>query len=97
MSASSPGPDDKSGITQIGTYPTSAVLYVQRTVSTITVFDHGWEVQFTLNNLGQSDALVAQSMEVYCLGRQEGRQEGREGYRQELLRLLGVQPAKEEG
>lgn len=93
--APSPGPDDKSGITEIevGGYK----HFVQRTVGTITVFDEEWNHLLYQVNLGQSDTMVTLVVEVYKVGIARGKAIGRESYRQELLSLLGAQPVKEEG
>ena len=103
MSASSPGPDDKSGITEIAL--PSDRFYVQRTVSAITVFDEEWNQLFTQSNLGQPDTVIAQAVSAYQVGRKQGQREGRAAaafpsnafYRQQFSRMLGAQPAKEEG
>lgn len=93
--ASSPGPDDKSGITEIEVCLDKH--FVQRTVNVITVFDEEWNTVLYQVNLGQSDVLVALAVEVYKVGLARGEAIGRESYRRELLRLLGAQPVKEEG
>jgi hypothetical protein len=93
--ASSPGPDDKSGITEIEVC--GYKHFVQRTVNTITVFDEEWGHLLHQVNLGQSDAMVALVVEAYLAGWALGKKAGRADYRQELLSLLGAQPAKEEG
>ena len=95
MSASSPGPDDKSGITEIEVGLDK--LFVQRTVNTITVFDEEWNDIFSQVNLGQSDAIVALVVESYRVGWVRGKRYGRDKYRRKLLRMLGAQPVKEEG
>ena len=103
MSASSPGPDDKSGITEIEVG--GSKFFVQRTVSTITVFDEEWGELFAQSNLGQPDTVIAQAVSAYQVGRKQGQREGRAAaafpsnafYRQQFSRLLGAQPAKEEG
>jgi hypothetical protein len=95
MSASSPGPDDKSGITEI--VLSGDRFYAQRTVSTITVFDEEWGELFAQANSGQSNSAVAQAIDAFQVGRKRGRNEGRAIYRMKLLDLLGAQPAKEEG
>lgn len=95
MSASSPGPDDKSGITEIKVG--GSKFFVQRTVNTITVFNEGWGNIFSQVNLGQSDAVVAEAVYAYREGSVRGEEAGRANYRRELLRMLGAQPAKEEG
>jgi len=93
--ASSPGPDDKSGITefQLGT----DFFYVRRTVNLIEVFDDEWGELFSHPNHGQPDSVIAQAVRAYRIGKKRGEEAGRAKYRQELLRLLGAQPAKEEG
>lgn len=93
--ASSPGPDDKSGITefQLGT----DFFYVRRTVNLIEVFDDEWGELFSHPNHGQPDSVVAQAVRAYQAGWARGEEAGREGFRWGLLRMLGAQPAKEEG
>ena len=71
MSASSPGPDDKSGITEI--VLSGDRFYAQRTVSTITVFDEEWGELFAQSNLGQPDTVIAQAVCAYQVGRKQGR------------------------
>ena len=96
MSASSPGPDDKSGITDI-VLRSGVRLHVQRTVNTITVFDLEWDELFSQTNFGQPDTAVAQAADAYQAGWARGEEAGREGFRWGLLRMLGAQPVKEEG
>lgn len=93
--ASSPGPDDKSGITeiQLGT----DFFYVRRTVNLIEVFNDEWGELFSHPNHGQPDSVVAQAVRAYRIGMKRGEEAGREGYRRELLRLLGAQPVQGEG
>lgn len=95
MSASSPGPDDRSGITEIEVG--GDTFFVQRTVNTITVFDEEWNDIYSQVNLGQSDVIVAIVVEAYRVGWLRGKEYGWDKYRRELLSLLGAQPVKEEG
>lgn len=94
--ASSPGPDDKSGITEFR-LGTGDFFYVRRTVNLIEVFNDEWGELFSHPNHGQPDSVIAQAVRAYQIGKKRGEEAGRAKYRLELLRLLGAQPAKEEG
>jgi hypothetical protein len=95
MTASSPGPDDKSGTFELAPR-TGALFYGRRTPSRITIFDDEWEEVFSIFNLGQTDEMVLETLRAYENGLARGRVCGREGFRGDLLRMLGAQRQLEE-